>query len=58
MYFYTAFTVVVIALSVSYIMPLVGTLLAGPEGIAVRRGRPVRSLPARIVPGAGTENIS
>lgn len=57
MYFYTTFTVVVTALSVSYIMPLIGTLLAGPEGIALRRRRPIRSFPRRIESSSRAEGI-
>lgn len=57
MYSYTSFTVVVTALSVSYVMPLIGTLLAGPEGLALRRGRPIRSFPRRIASSSRTEGI-
>ena len=57
MYFYTTCMVVLTALSVSYIMPLIGTMLAGPEGLALRRERPIRGFPRRIASSSRAEGI-
>lgn len=48
MYFYTAVLVIIAAVSVSYVMPLIGTLLAGPESLRIIRTGPIRSFPRRL----------
>ena len=47
---FTSFGIVFAALSAAYVMPLLGTLFKGPEQIAVRRGRAIRSVPRRAAP--------
>jgi hypothetical protein len=57
MFGYTTITIVVVALSVAYIMPVVGALMIGPGRVGLRRIAPIRSFPARRVspdPNAGT----
>jgi hypothetical protein len=44
---YMAFGLVVAALSAAYVMPIVGTLIKGPEQVTVRRIAPIRSVPRR-----------
>ena len=38
------------ALAATYVMPIIGTLLAGPENVATRRIARVRSIPRRLPP--------
>jgi hypothetical protein len=54
MYFYTSFGIVFAAIVGAYVMPVVGTLFIGPEGIGLRRGRPIRSIAGRLLPPART----
>jgi hypothetical protein len=49
---YTVIAIVLAAVLGTYIMPLIGTLFIGPEGIMIRRGRPVQSIPPRRLPVA------
>jgi hypothetical protein len=58
MYFYIAFGIVFSAVVGAYVMPVVGTLVIGPEGISIRRGAPIRSLPNRLRPQAPPEPVS
>jgi hypothetical protein len=50
MYFYTSFGIVFAAIIGAYVMPVVGTLFIGPEGIMIRKGAPIRSIPNRLRP--------
>ncbi len=54
MYFYTSFGIVFAAFVGAYVMPVIGTLFIGPEGIVLRRGRPIRSIAGRLLPPART----
>ncbi len=44
---YTVFAIVLAAVMAAYLMPILGTLFIGPEGIQVRRGAAIRSIPGR-----------
>ena len=46
-----AFGVVVSSVAAAYLMPIVGTLFIGPEGVFLKRRAPVRSIPRRSTPG-------
>jgi hypothetical protein len=48
--------VVVAALSAAYVMPILGSLIKGPERTMVQRIRPVRSVPRRspTLPSSGS----
>ena len=50
MTFYAAFGIVFAAVMGAYVMPVIGTFLIGPEGIALRRGAPIRSMHGRLLP--------
>jgi hypothetical protein len=50
MTFFAAFGIVFAAVMGAYVMPVIGTFLIGPEGIALRRGRPIRSMHGRLLP--------
>ena len=45
---YTAFGIVFAAVMGAYLMPVLGTLFIGPEGISIRRGAAIRSIPSRL----------
>ncbi|MEI9981347.1 MAG: hypothetical protein WDN23_20575 [Edaphobacter sp.] len=47
---YVTFGIVFTAVTATYVMPIIGTLVVGPEGIAIRRGAPIRSIPNRLRP--------
>ncbi len=47
--------IVFAALASSYVMPIIGTLLAGPENIAIRRAARVRSVSRRLPPIRSSE---
>jgi hypothetical protein len=47
---YTVFAIVFAAVMAAYLMPVLGTLFIGPEGIQIRRGAPIRSIPSRVAP--------
>lgn len=47
---FITFGIVFSAIVGAYVMPVVGTLFIGPEGILIRRGAPVRSIPNRLAP--------
>jgi hypothetical protein len=49
---FVAFGIVFAAVVGAYVMPFVGTMLIGPEGIAIRRGTPVRGIPNRLRPSS------
>jgi len=49
MTFYSAFGIVFAAVVGAYLMPALGSVLIGPEGIALRRGPRVRSAPNRLL---------
>jgi hypothetical protein len=55
MCFYVAFGIVFVAFTGAYVMPVVGTLLIGPEGISLRRGAPIRAIPNRLLPTASSQ---
>jgi hypothetical protein len=48
MCFYTVYAIVFAATLGAYVMPILGTLFIGPEGIMIRRGAPIRSIPNRL----------
>ncbi len=52
---YTAFGIVFAAITGAYVMPVLGTLFVGPEGIMLRRGPVIRSVPSRLRPAASSE---
>jgi len=58
MYFYIAVGIVFSAVVGAYVMPVVGTLVIGPEGISIRRGAPIRSIPNRLRPAVSPEPAS
>ena len=45
---FVTFGIIFSAIVGAYVMPIVGTLFIGPEGILIRRGAPVRSIPNRL----------
>jgi hypothetical protein len=45
---YTTLGILFAAVMGSYAMPLLGTLFIGPEGIQLRRGAPIQSVPNRL----------
>jgi hypothetical protein len=47
--FYTAFGIIFAAVVGAYVMPVLGTLFIGPEGIELRRARSIRSIAGRIL---------
>jgi hypothetical protein len=49
---YTAFGIVFAAVMGAYVMPVLGTFFIGPEGIQLRRGAPIRSVPNRLRPSS------
>ncbi len=53
---YTVIAIVFAAVLGAYVMPVIGTFFIGPEGIMIRRGRPVRSMPPRRLPQAPSES--
>jgi hypothetical protein len=52
---YTAFGIVFAAVMGAYLMPVIGTFFIGPEGISIRRGAPIRSIPNRLHPRASSQ---
>jgi hypothetical protein len=52
MCFYTTIAIVFAGVMGAYVMPVLGTFFIGPEGILIRRGAPIRSIPKRLVPSA------
>jgi hypothetical protein len=50
MYVYISFGIAFSAIIGAYVMPVLGTLIIGPEGISILRGAPIRSLPNRLHP--------
>jgi hypothetical protein len=52
---YTAFGIVFAAIMGAYLMPIIGTFFIGPEGITLRRGAPIRSIPNRLRPPISSE---
>jgi hypothetical protein len=53
---YTTIAIVLAAVLGAYVMPVVGTFFIGPEGILIRRGAPIRSLPKTLLPPRPSEN--
>jgi hypothetical protein len=49
---YTVFGIVFAAVMGAYLMPILGTFFIGPEGIQIRRGAPIRSVPNRLRPSS------
>lgn len=45
---YGVLSILFAALAAAYVMPIIGTLLAGPENVAIRRVARVRSVPRRL----------
>ena len=52
MCFYTVIALVFAAVMGAYVMPVLGTFFIGPEGIAIRRRAPIRSIAGRLLPRA------
>jgi hypothetical protein len=52
---YTAFGIVFAAVMGAYLMPIIGTFFIGPEGITLRRGAPIRSIPNRLHPPVSSQ---
>jgi hypothetical protein len=52
---FTAFGIIFAAVLGAYLMPVIGTFFIGPEGIAIRRGAPIRSIPNRLHPRASSQ---
>jgi hypothetical protein len=55
MCFYTTYAIVFAAIMGAYVMPVLGTFFIGPEGIMIRRGKPIRSIPNRLRPPVSFE---
>jgi hypothetical protein len=55
MCFYTTYAIVFAAVMGAYVMPIIGTLIIGPEGIMLRRGKPIRSIPNRLRPPVSSQ---
>ncbi len=56
-YAYTTFGIVFTAVVGAYVMPVIGTLFVGPEGIILRRGIRIQSIPNRLRP-APTQSLT
>jgi hypothetical protein len=39
----------------AYVMPVVGSFFIGPQGIMLRRGAPIRSIPNRLRPPVSSQ---
>ena len=52
---YTTFGIIFAAVMGAYLMPVLGTFFIGPEGITLRRGAPIRSIPNRLRPPVSSE---
>jgi len=52
---YLVFAIVFAAVMGAYLMPILGTFFIGPEGISIRRGAPIRSIPNRLHPPISSE---
>ena len=50
MCFYTVYAIVFAGIMGAYIMPVIGSFFIGPQGIMIRRGPQIRSLPNRLRP--------
>jgi hypothetical protein len=50
MCFYTTYAIIFAGIMGAYVMPIIGTFFIGPEGIMIRRGPPIRSIPNRLQP--------
>jgi hypothetical protein len=50
MCFYTTYAIVFAGIMGAYVMPVVGSFFIGPQGIMLRRGAPIRSIPNRLRP--------
>jgi hypothetical protein len=50
MCFYTVYAIVFAGIMGAYVMPVVGSFFIGPQGIMLRRGAPIRSIPNRLRP--------
>jgi hypothetical protein len=55
MCFYTTYAIVFAGIMGAYVAPIIGTLFIGPEGIMIRRGAPIRSIPNRLRPPVSSE---
>jgi hypothetical protein len=52
---YITFGIIFAAIMGAYLMPILGTFFIGPEGITIRRGKPIRSIPNRLRPPISSE---
>ena len=50
MCFYTVYAIVFAGIMGAYVMPVIGSFFIGPQGLMIRRGAPIRSLPNRLRP--------
>jgi hypothetical protein len=53
---YTTIAIVFAAVFGAYVMPVIGTFFIGPEGILIRRGAPIRSIPKALSAPSPSEN--
>jgi hypothetical protein len=53
---YTTLAIFIAAILGAYVMPVIGTFFIGPEGIILRRGAPIKSLPKGLLPPRLSEN--
>ena len=51
---YVGVAIIFAAVMGAYVMPVLGTFFIGPEGISIRRGAPIRSIPNRLLPPASS----
>jgi hypothetical protein len=56
MCFFTTYAIVFAGIMGAYVTPIIGTLFIGPEGIMIRRGAPIRSIPNRLHPRISPES--
>jgi hypothetical protein len=47
---YTVYAIVFAGIMGAYVMPVIGSFFIGPQGIMIRRGVQVRSIPNRLRP--------
>ena len=47
---YTMYAIVFAGVMGAYVMPIIGSFFIGPQGIMIRRGSPIRSIPNRLRP--------
>jgi hypothetical protein len=53
---YVGIAIIFAAVMGAYVMPVLGTFFIGPEGISIRRGAPIRSIPNRLLPPVSSQS--